>query len=189
MRIKCLGMEIWKDIKGYEGLYQVSNQGRVRSLNYLKTGKTVVMKPVNNGVNYFSVLLTKNGKQEKNYIHRLVAEAFLENPFNLPEVNHKDENPSNNVVDNLEWCSHKYNLNYGTCKERMISKLTGRTNTKHSVPVLQYSKTGEFIREFPSMMEAERSGFKCSNICKCCSGERKSHGGYIWRYKEKKEVS
>ena len=97
--------EIWKDIDGYEGLYQVSNLGRVKSFNYNRTGKEMNLKPVNtcNGFGYLYVNLNKNGKTRLFYIHRLVAKAFLENPDHKSDVNHKDENKTNNCVENLEW--------------------------------------------------------------------------------------
>lgn len=113
-------VEIWKDIEGYEGLYEVSNQGRVRSLNYNKTGKVKELKPKNNGNGYLIAQLYKCGKIKYFLIHRLVAKAFLEDwSMWFPEVNHKDEDKTNNSVDNLEWCSTKYNNNYGTRLDRV----------------------------------------------------------------------
>ena len=110
-------MEEWKDIIGYEGKYQVSNTGKIRSLNYLNTRKTKELKPRKFSTGYLSICL---GKEKKNfYIHRLVAIHFIPNPNNLLEVNHKDENKTNNNVENLEWCNHKYNCNYGTRSERI----------------------------------------------------------------------
>lgn len=106
--------EVWKDIDGYDGLYQVSNMGRVKSF---KWGKERILKPYETGNGYLRVEL-----QSKPFkLHRLVAQAFIPNPDNLPFVNHKDENPKNNMVDNLEWCDNKYNINYGTTQERRIS--------------------------------------------------------------------
>lgn len=165
-------MEIWKDIKGYEGLYQVSNYGNVRSLDYRHTGRTEVLSPGENTCGYLFVNLCKNGKVKKFTLHRLVAEAFLPNWFDDREVNHKDENPKNNNVDNLEWCDRKYNINYGTRIER-ISK-----------QVIQMTKTGELVREWPSTAEAGRNGFHQPAIVYCCIGQRKSHKGFIWKYKE-----
>ena len=114
-------IEIWRDIKDYEGLYQVSNFGRVRSLNYNKTGEIKIMKLKKTRDGYLRVGLRKNGKQKWISIHRLVAEAFIPNPLNLPCVNHKiegEEGKKINTVENLEWCTYKYNTNYGTCIER-----------------------------------------------------------------------
>ena len=114
-------MEIWKDIKGYEGLYQISNKGRVKTLGNNKTRKEKIRDgKIDRG--YKRILLCKNGKKKQCLIHRLVAEAFLPNPDNLPVVNHKDENKLNNNVENLEWCTQAYNVNYShnNCKSRKI---------------------------------------------------------------------
>lgn len=139
-------MEEWKDIKWYEGLYQVSNLGRVKSLpkdvfvsNPTFTGyrhtKEKILKPSKNGAGYQVVILCNNNKKYQVYVHRLVAQAFIPNPNNLPEVNHKDENPLNNIVDNLEWCTHKYNGNYGTVNMRKRNKQLG---FKHSEKTKQH---------------------------------------------------
>lgn len=118
--------EIWKDIKGYEGLYQISNLGRVKSLRF---NKEMIMKihiPKNNW--YPVIHLRKNGVSKTIKIHRIVAQTFILNPNNLPIVNHKDENKTNNCVDNLEWCSRKYNAIYGTALERAKES---RINTEY----------------------------------------------------------
>ena len=110
--------KIWKPIIGYENLYKINNYGEVLSLRSNK-----ILKPNNNGIGYFIIQLCKNGKRKNYLIHRLVAEHFLDNPNNLPEVNHKDEDKSNNFVNNLEWCKHKYNMNYNQLQKRQqISK-------------------------------------------------------------------
>ena len=110
--------KIWKPIIGYENLYKINNYGEVLSLRSNK-----ILKPNNNGIGYFIIQLCKNGKRKNYLIHRLVAEHFLDNPNNLPEVNHKDEDKSNNFVNNLEWCKHKYNMNYKRLQKRQqISK-------------------------------------------------------------------
>ena len=108
--------EEWRDIKGYEGKYQVSNLGRVKSLNYRRTGKEEILTNTPNEKGYLYLFLYKKGKRKPYYIHRLVTDAFIVNPNNYEEVNHKDEDKTNNNVDNLEWCSRKYNMNYGTRK-------------------------------------------------------------------------
>lgn len=177
--------EIWKDIKDYEGLYQVSNFGRVRSLGKGKTHKTSrIRKLSKNNVGYLVVSLCKDGKVKTYLVHRLVTEAFLYNPDNLTEVNHIDEDKTNNFVGtpendykdgNLEWCNREYNNNYGTRTERFI-KVMSKT-------VLQFTKYGEFIREWSSTRECERNGFYSGAVCSCCNGKRKTHKGYIWRYK------
>ena len=167
--------EIWKPIKGYEGLYEVSNLGRVRSLvnNKGQYREKILKHNIRNG--YPSVTLCKNKKLKSFTIHRLVAEAFLPNPDNLPCVNHKDENRLNNFVNNLEWCTYSYNINYGTgLKRRSITQ---------SKPVLQYDLEGNFIREWPSTMECERNGYQNTGISHCCLGKLKTYKGFIWEYK------
>ena len=114
-------MEEWRDIEGYEGLYQISNLGRVKSFPNCKRKTTRILKPGNNctGRGYLFIFLFKNKQKKRFYVHRLVAQAFIPNPNNLPMINHKDENPLNNNLNNLEWCDYKYNGNYGTVKERI----------------------------------------------------------------------
>ena len=119
--------EIWRDIKNYEGLYQISNLGRVKRLRFinrhLNFEKEKILKPYKDGGNYYFVIgLHKDGKRKYKAIHRLVAETFIPNPNNYPVVNHKDENKLNNRIDNLEWCTHKYNSNYGNANLIMSKK-------------------------------------------------------------------
>lgn len=202
--------EIWRNIEGYEGLYQVSNQGNVRSLNYKQTGMVQVLKPGKHTRGYLLVTLYKDGKAKGCKVHRLVAQAFLPNPDNLPQVNHKDENPSNNRVENLEFCTAKYNTNYGSRNQRASESNRGKHHSeetkrkmsearrgKHhseetkrkisetrSIPVAQYTKEGNLIAIYYEIMEAERqTGIYHSGIAKCCKGKRKSAGGFIWKYK------
>lgn len=114
-------VEIWKDIEGYEGLYEVSNTGKVRSMNYKHTGNVKELKPLNNGRGYLIVQLYKDRKMKSYMVHRLVAKAFLEDwSMWFSEINHKDEDKTNNSVDNLEYSDRKYNINYGTRNERMV---------------------------------------------------------------------
>lgn len=173
-------IEIWKPVVGYEGFYEVSNFGRVRSIdryvshsrnpNYkvLKKGKLLSEK--DNGHGYKAVHLTVNNITKDKYVHRLVAQAFLQNPNDLPEVNHKDENPANNCLDNLEWCTSQYNDLYGNHT---------KTNSK---PVVMYDLQMNFIDEFKSASEAERiTGVK--GVGAVCIGKRMTAGGYIWRFK------
>ena len=166
-------MEIWKDVKGYEGLYKVSNYGRVKSLFRYKK----ILKPIIQTNGYFWVYLCKPLK--KFFIHRLVAEAFIPNPDNLPQVNHKDEDKTNNHVDNLEWCTNKYNSNYGSRNERVRKSLSKK--------VYQYTLDGEFVKEWESINECARNGFNQGNISSCCRGERKTHKGYKWSYEKKED--
>ena len=116
--------EIWKDINEYEGKYQISNLGRVKSLNYARRKQERILKPgIQKKTGYISVTLLKERKKKTKTIHRLVAETFIPNPENLHQINHKDENKQNNCVDNLEWCSAKYNSNYGHRNEKISKKL------------------------------------------------------------------
>lgn len=172
--------EIWKDIKEYEGLYQVSNYGRVRSLNYNHTKKIRELKVYTNEFGYLRAYLRKDNITNVFFVHRLVADAFIPNPLNLPQVNHKDENKTNNNVENLEWCSCTYNINYGTRKEKVAKK---NTNGKKSKIVLQYALDGTFIREWPSTNECGRNGFSQNHVADCCRGKYKQHKGFIWKYK------
>ena len=161
--------------------YQVSNLGRMMILNYRNTGKAKLMEPSECTNGYLEVGLSKNKITKTFLVHRLVAETFLENPENLPEVNHIDEDKTNNRVDNLEWKSHKGNCNHGTRNKRITK---ANTNGKCSKKVLQFTKFGEFIREWSSTRECERNGFAQSAVAACCRGKQKSAYGYIWKYKE-----
>ena len=173
--------EIYKNL-GFLGYpnYEVSNLGNVRSLNYRNTGKIQLLKAVNNGSGYLQVNLWKNGKMKHYSVHRLVAEAFIPNPDNLPEINHKDENKENNCVNNLEFCDRKYNTNYGTRNGRIAEKMT---NGKLSKSVRQYDLQGNFIQEFPSTHEVKRKfGYAQQNISATCSGRLRQAYGYRWSY-------
>lgn len=167
--------EIWKDIPGYEGLYQVSNYGEVKSLNYRRTGKEKLLKPRNNGKGYLQVCLCKNGIVKFFRINRLVWQTFVgEIPEGL-QCNHVDEDKENNRVDNLNLMSSKENNNWGTRNARVAAA--------KSKPVEAVDKvTGRVIFTFPSAKEAERQGFHRGNISECCKGERKTHHGLHWRY-------
>ena len=166
--------EIYKDIQGYEGKYQVSNLGNVKSLHYNNTNKEKVLKTVLHKDGYLFVSL---GYGKTRAIHRLVAETFLPNPDNMPVVNHKDENKQNNSVDNLEWCSYEYNSNYGTNAERIAKN--------ESKPINQYDLQGNFIKSWNSGTEIKRTlGYSNGNICNCCRGKQKTAYGYKWQYAE-----
>lgn len=180
-------MEIWKDVVGYEGFYQVSNEGNVRSVdrhvickNSIRFYKGKQLSICEDDKGYYRVLLAVAGKHRSCQIHRLVAEAFLPNPEQLKEVNHKDENPSNNHVDNLEWCTKVYNLAYGTGRARSM-------RSQHKKAVLQYSLNGELIAEYDGINAAARAIGKTNDagkITKCCTGKSQTAFKYIWRYKE-----
>lgn len=175
--------EEWKDIKGFEGLYEVSNFGRVKSKErideYVSNGEVmhrrrreVILFPKLMNTGYLQVNLYKNGKYVCARVHRLVADAFLPNPDNLPVVNHKDEDKTNNIYSNLEWCTIEYNNNYGTHQKR--------AKEKRSKPVIGVNDDGEIIKEFPSISEARRNGV--SNVSHSLSKHVKTAGLY-WFYK------
>ena len=179
--------EVWKDIKRYEGYYQISNKGNVRSVereviysngrHYIYPSK--IIKTFQDKKGYILVTLSKSNKLKTMKVHRLVAEAFIENLYNLPQVNHKDEDKTNNKVENLEWCDSKYNNNYGTKIKRFIKK---NRNNKLSKPVYQYDLHGNLIKEWPSSHECGRNGFDASSVSLCCNGKLKTHKGYIWSF-------
>jgi len=173
--------EQWRDIRGYEGLYQVSNFGRVKSLSR-KAGfvflREKVMKPTLAKNGYLSVMLSNN-KQKRVYVHRLVAEAFVPNPNNYLYVNHKDENKTSNVAWNLEWCTHNYNLNYGTHNKRLSERKKGQ-KTKS---ILQLTTDGRTVKEWTSIKEAaEQNGLNPSNISAVLHGYQNTCGGYVFKF-------
>lgn len=156
-------------IKGYEN-YEVTCSGEVINTT---TGRA--LKPGKNNNGYLQVSLWKNGRPKYFLIHRLVAEAFISNPYNLPCVNHKDENKANNTIENLEWCTHEYNANYGTRNEK-VSKTLGK-------PILQLRKDGSLVCMWPSAMEVQKQlHFNQSCISKCCRGKTHSAYGFKWCY-------
>lgn len=173
--------EIWKDIIDYIGLYQVSNLGQVKSLpKNGKKNRILKIERCKNG--YLRVQLYKNGIGKHLLVHRLVAEAFLDNPNNLPYVNHIDEDKANNKVENLEYCDHVYNDNYGSRNQRISE--TQMNDKNKSKSILQFDKQGNFIAEYPSIKEAQRQlSLDNRNISKCCKGKHKTCGGFVWRYK------
>ncbi len=175
--------EIWKDCKHYEGLYEVSTLGRVRSLeryvaNSDKSERLVPSRIISQHAGssgYLQVGLSKNGKTKYELVHRLVALAFVDNPDNLPQVNHKDECKTNNEASNLEWCNRKYNMNYGTVKQRI--------GAKHKRRINQYDLNSNYIATYNSQQEAARqTGISNVSIFYCCSGRTNQAGGYKWQY-------
>ena len=149
-----------KDIVGYEGLYAITSCGKVWS--YLRKK---FLKPADNGTGYLFVLLHKDGKVRNRYVHRLVAEAYLPNPENLPQVDHIDGNKMHNFLNNLQWITNRDNVRKGRNK-----------------PILQYDLDGNFIREWSSAMDVGKE--VRTNICKCLKCRYKTAYGYIWKYKE-----
>ena len=194
--------EEWRDIKGYEGLYQISNLGRVHS--YYKRD---ILEPKEDK-GYLRVGLYKNGKRKPYSIHRLVAEAFIPNPNNYPQVNHKDEDKSNNRVSNLEWCTAKYNINYGTHNKRMSESRKGSKHTEDSKNKISNTRKEKGLskgsknpkahkvecitagRKFNCIKEAgEYYSINTDSITKCCQGKLKSAGKHpvtgeklVWKY-------
>ena len=169
---------IWKDIDGYNRMYQISNIGRVKSLErrdskgrFVK-GRMLKLGKDSNG--YPQAHLWKDGKQKCFLVHRLVAEAFIPNINGYAEINHVNEIKTDNNVANLEWCNKKYNNNYGTC--------IARSSEARSKPVLQYDKEGNFIKKYPSLRSVNKEGFHHSSVSLVCRGVNKQHNGYVWRY-------
>ena len=165
--------EIWKDVIGYEGLYQVSNIGNVRSMNYRGTGIVKNLVPKKNNCGRLWVDL----KGKSFLIHRLVAYAFIPNEHNYPEINHKDENPQNNCVENLEWCTGEYN------KMSYSNKNVRRGAWKNTTPVLQIDSSGDLVRRWKdSRTIALSTGMSQWSITQCCNGKRKTAYGFRWQY-------
>ena len=178
--------EIWKDLPDYEGLYEISNLGNVRTVFRYKTIynykckdfikiplKQVILKGSVSKSGYRQIVLRKDNKCKLKLVHRLVAETFIPNPNNYPQVNHKDEDKTNNRVDNLEWCTCKYNMNYGTVSKRIAKKFHKKVN--------QYSLQGDFIKTWDSIKEAN-TYYNTSHISECCRGHLKQVKNYVWRY-------
>lgn len=182
-----------KPVVGYEGYYEVDQFGRVFSLDRTVTvvdgGRTYEkplsgkqMKQSMHDKGYKIVSLTKNGKTKMLFVHRIVAEAFIPNPDNLPMVNHKDEDKTNNFLENLEWCTAAYNRTYGKAVERQAKKIRGRESEKR-VAVIQRRPDGSFKERFPSMTEAAKvMDGSISAISAVCKGKRKMAYGYLWEY-------
>lgn len=175
--------EIWRDVKGYEGYYIVSSLGRIASL-----WKHIIMHPLtlrSKKCRYFSVLLHGNHIIERKLLHRLVAEAFLPNPENYPEVDHINRDGQDNRVENLRWCNRKMNMANEKTMQILSICHDGHDGSYRWRPIIQM-KNGEIIKSFKNITEAESEGFRGSNITRVCRGYRKSHGGFQWAYADKK---
>ena len=183
-------IEIWKDIKDYEGLYQVSNWGRFKNLNYRNTGKERLKNPSKDVGGYLVINLRKNKETKTCYVHRIVAETFLPNTEGKPCVNHKIEGKKGKTMNfvffnedgsvdeertTLEWATYEENNNYGTRTERAAKA--------RSKKVIQLSLSGDLIREWESTKECGRNGFNQGAVAACCRGERKQYKGFLWMYK------
>jgi hypothetical protein len=194
--------EIWKDIEDYEGMYQVSNLGNVKSLPRKRTiKKERLLKPAINNKGYKMIVLCKKSKPKMFLVHRLVATAFIPNPNNYPQVNHKDSNPLNNCVNNLEWCTQqeniKYSWDYGN-NSKYRNTIAENTDIrikryKHTIArcskkVFQYNLLGEYLAEYNSITEAsQKNNINLKHISNCCRGIRKSCGNFQWSFiKEEK---
>lgn len=177
--------EVWKDISGYEGLYQVSNYGRVKSVGKIVNGsnqyginfqyfrKDKILKPIRDNWGYLRVSLYKDNIKMAKRIHRVVAETFMPNNHNYTIINHKNGNKEDNSVDNLEWCSQSHNV---------LESYRLGLQKPQTKKVLQYDLQNNFIREWDCISEP-RKLYHNSHIADCCSGKRKTAGGYIWKYK------
>ena len=177
--------EEWRDIKGYEGIYKISNLGRVKSLKRFRKGKNGslaplkerILKPKISNKGYYQVCLYKNSKAGLYYVHRLVWIAFNGQIIENMQVNHINEVKTDNRLSNLNLMTQKENLNWGTRNERSAKN--------RSKSVLQFDLNDNLIKEFPSLMQVERElGFSYQNICACCNGKLKQAYGYKWKYKE-----
>lgn len=181
---------IWKNINGYEGLYQVSNTGLIRSFPRRRTRGGIRKLNYNKG--YAVITLHKNGKMRTFQVHRLVAAAFIDNPENKPEINHLDEDKLNNRVENLQWATSKENANWGTRNNRIseyvkknpIPMPYGQKRGRRKKEVIQLDPiTKEIVSRHESTIAASNSvGCSNANISECCNGKRKTAKGYLWRF-------
>ena len=190
-------MEEWRAIKGYENQYEVSNKGRVRSVNRIVGRSTSdmhkkgqIIKPLKNSTGYLRVSLKSNGKIERMFVHRLVAETFIPRPDGKNVINHKDFNPLNNDVENLEWVTQKENMQYSAEYGRLDKtdqwkeKLTVSNLIKTGRPVIATSIDTNKKIFFRGINETRKYGFSPSCVCDCCKHIRKEHKGYVWEYAE-----
>ena len=180
--------EVWKDIEGYEGLYKISNLGNVKSIYFNHTKNEKLLSPKLNNTGYLIVHLYKNGVGKFFQVHRIVATSFLNNPNNFTIVNHMDEDKQNNRVDNLEWCTHKYNVQYSVKlnKHRSRNSRKGKFGAyKHDKAVIQKNKHGSIVCTYKNVSSAAReNGFNNWSIIQCCKRERKTAYGYRWEFVE-----
>ena len=164
--------EVWADIEGYENLYAISSKGRCWSYKANKFLKEVI-----NNDGYLRFSLFKDGKHKRYLAHRLVAKSFVDNPNQYPEINHINENIKDNCVENLEWCTHKQNINYGSRNKKISLALKNNQNSAKRVQNI------DTLNIYDSLTKAEKeTGISSSQICLCCKFKAKTAGGYRWRY-------
>lgn len=186
--LKDLFNEQWKHIKGYELLYDISNYGRVKSLEKKsimnnRTYHTKILKCHIDTKKYLDVDLSRNGESHRKRIHRLVAEAFIPNLNNLPQINHKDCNKWNNRVDNLEWCNNSENQQHAFKNGLNSRKKYGES--PRAKKINQYDLSGVLIKTWDSVIRIkEEKGYSDGFICQCCKGKYKKAYNYIWKYAE-----
>lgn len=181
--------ETWKPLVGAEISHIISNRGRIIKKAFIDTlGRhwpDRELKPCVTPNGYMLALIWNEKVKFRDLVHRLVAKTFIPNPENLPQVNHKDENKQNNCVENLEFCTASYNQRYGTNIERTIATHNKRITKRAEKAVEQLSIDGELLNTHKSIHAAARCGFSVGDIHRCCNGQRKTCGGYIWRYASK----
>lgn len=171
-------MEIWKDIEGFEGVYQISNLGRVKSLHF---NKTLYLRYSNDECGYKKVNLFIKGIQKTITIHRLVASHFLNNKYNKRTINHLDGNKSNNKVINLEWATYSENIQHAY--DNKLKCGSKGINNASSKKVLKYTKGNKFIKLYMSVSEASKdNNINCGGISLVCNGINKTSGGFIWKF-------
>ena len=209
LSLENLEGEIWLPIEGYEGLYEVSNMGRIKSLkDNHNNPREKILSQCDNGKGYLKVMLCKEGKMQTFFVHRLVGNAFLENKNNLPCFNHKNEDKTDNRAVNLEPCTQKYNVNYKNAIQRRVASTDWKAKVAHtdyqaigrknaeklingvlSKKVYQYTKEKELVAIWESTQECGRQGYAQANVAACCRNcfNRKGNNvykGYIWSYTE-----
>lgn len=196
-------MEIWRDIKGYEGLYQISNEGKVKSLprewkcarneSGNRHRNEIIMSPQLR-LNYYRVRLVKDGVGKNKSVHRLVAETFIDNPDKKPVIDHINGNPIDNRVENLRWCTQEENNGFELHRKNVGKALLGRKHSEETIEkirkklyksVNQYDLDGNFIATYASAKEAAKiTNSNYVSICQCCTGRNKTANGYIWKYEK-----
>jgi len=178
--------EIWKEVEGYEGYYEVSNLGNVRSYSNRAGGVTKypkILKIDKANTGYGCVALTRNRKVKRTPVHRLVAKAFIPNPNNYPCVNHKDENRLNNHVDNLEWCTHLYNVRYSKVWEKG-NKTKTLIKCKNAPKAVIGKYNDEVVIRFSSLTEARKNGYQSRHIMECINGKKETYNNLVWELED-----